>query len=494
MANTSSPQRVALLFSGLFCFWGCGDGDGASPSNSTNGGTQGSGANGGNGATSSGGGNGASGGSGASGGAGASSGANGGTEAGGSGASGGTASPSNCEPLPAPSGDTLSVTPEEADDLPGIVQGAAEGTTILLEDGTYQMSGGDESARRIQITKPGISLRSASGDRDAVIIDGEYLTEEIITVSASDVTIADITIREAVNHPIHVYGGDADITGVLLYNLHIIDGGEQFVKVNTGGNGTTTYVDDGRLECSLFEMTDDGRPNVERDPGGCYTGGIDAHQARGWVVRRNTFRDIYCETEGLAEHAIHFWRNSRDTLVEQNTIVKCARGVGFGLQQDSGGGEIRSYDDDPYPGGGYIGHYDGIIRNNLISISEGSTWFDSGIELEQARGTRIYHNTIIHPATSWASISHRWENTEVDVVNNVLVSIKGRDDSVANASSNIESAPDDLFVDRAGHDLHLAGSAAAAIDQGETLTDAGDDIDGEPHENGAPDLGADEVE
>jgi hypothetical protein len=48
-------------------------------------------------------------------------------------------------------------------------------------------------------------------------------------------------------------------------------------------------------------------------------------------------------------------------------------------------------------------------------------------------------------------------------------------------------------VDVAAFDLHLVSSATAAIDRGVPLDDAGNDIDGSPHENGAPDLGADEL-
>lgn len=41
-------------------------------------------------------------------------------------------------------------------------------------------------------------------------------------------------------------------------------------------------------------------------------------------------------------------------------------------------------------------------------------------------------------------------------------------------------------------DLHLTAGATDAIDQGTPVGDAGLDLDGEPHDRGAPDLGADE--
>lgn len=410
----------------------------------------------------------------------------------GGGGSGSGTSP--CTALPPANGAVIEVNPSQANELPKIVRDAVAGSTIVLASGTYRMSGSDEASRRIQILADGVTLRSKSGDRDAVLIDGEYRTEEIITISASHVTLADFSIAHAINHPVHVTGGaKQNTTGTLLHNLHIVDGGEQFVKVNTGGGNPTTYADEGRLECSLLEMTDAGRPHVAPEPGGCYTGGIDGHQARGWVVRRNEFRGIHCTNGSLAEHAVHFWTSSRDTLVEQNIIVDCARGVGFGLGDGGGKPPERSYADDPYPGIGYVGHYDGIIRNNVIVASSGFAYFDTGIELEQAHGVRVLHNSIVHGTNAFASISHRFTNSQVTLINNLVQNIRARDGSLSTLASNVEQAGAALFVDAANADLHLRPSASAAINQGAMLPDAGRDIDDEPHDGALPDIGADEL-
>jgi hypothetical protein len=396
--------------------------------------------------------------------------------------------------LSPPTGRVVEVTVDRADELPAILRSAEAGTTILLGDGIYRFSQSGEAERRLRITNQRVALRGASGIPERVVIDGEYATEEILTISASNVTVADLTITRAVHHPIHVTGGaTGDIVGTRLYNLRLIDGGEQFVKINTSGQTPNTYADEGTIECSSFELTPEGRAHVVPDPGGCYTGGIDGHQARGWQIKNNVFRGIHCENGALAEHAIHFWTSSRDTLVEQNRIIDCARGIGFGLGDGAGKLPDRAYDDDPYPGVGYIGHYGGAIRNNLIVTSPGFSYFDTGIELEQARGTRLLHNTVMHSESAFASISYRFDNTEVVLANNLVRTLRERDGAVATTQTNLETTDLGLFEDAESEDYHLKPSAAAAIDQGTELDDAGDDLDGQPHDAGAPDIGADEL-
>jgi hypothetical protein len=397
---------------------------------------------------------------------------------------------SGCAPLAAPAGAMIRVTPAQAAELPTIVRDAAPGTTILLADGTYTMSG-DESARRIQVRAAGITLRSESGDPASVVIDGEYATNEIIGIHAPDVTIAELTITHAVDHGIHVTppDGGPDVTGTHLYRVRVLDCGEQFVKVNPPG-ARDAWTDDGVVECSYFEMTDEGRPNVERATGGCYTGGIDAHASRGWIVRDNEFVGIYCAGEGLAEHAIHFWVSSRDTLVERNVIRECARGIGLGLVES---GATRAYDDDPSPGI-FVGHHGGIVRNNVIVAT--IPYYDTGIELAQARGTLVVHNTIVESDAAtgrFSSIDSRFGSSITTIRNNLVERITVRDGATSTADHNLEDVPISFFVDGLAGDVHLTAGATGAIDQGVEVAESGLDIDGEAHDRGAaPDLGADE--
>ena len=392
-----------------------------------------------------------------------------------------------CGPLSPPTGQVIRVRPQQAAELRSIVASVASGSAIVLEDGVYAMDGGDAQSR-LSFDKPDVTLRSASGNPQAVVLDGGWITGELVSISASRVTIAEITLQRAYYHPVHVTGGASSIEGVRLYRLRIIDPAEQGIKINPSGDGT--FADRGLIECCHLELSDAGRAQVRNN---CYTGGIDGHQAWGWTVRLNTIRGFWCP-QGLSEHAVHFWTGSRDTLVERNVIIDCARGIGFGLGES---GSTRTYPDDPYPGAGYIGHYDGLIRNNFIAASSSALFaseygFDSGIALEQARGARVFHNSVFSSQPPFSSIEWRFDNTRVEVKNNLLSHNLRDRGGQAELAANIENAPSTWFVDPASGDLHLLNGSGAENSGVELPQDAcPQDFDGQLR-GIPPDVGADE--
>jgi nitrous oxidase accessory protein NosD len=328
-----------------------------------------------------------------------------------------------------------------------------------------------------------VTMRSESGDPGSVTIDGEYQTGEIVAISANDVTIAEVTLTKAYYHPIHVTGRDnASISGTNIYRVRIVDPAEQAIKINSSGAGY--YVDYGKVECCHIELTDAGRTHIRNN---CYTGGVDAHEAWGWEIRDNLIKGFWCDT-GLSEHGIHMWQCCRDTLVERNTIVDCARGIGFGMGDS---GVERDYPDNPYPGVGYIGHYDGIIRNNFIFAT--IPGFDSGILLEQARGSQVVHNTVVSLQQPFNCIEWRWDNTDVKIKNNLLSHNLMDRGGTAELGGNVENAPGSVFENRNAGELHLVSGAAGCIDQGVPLPGGlcDEDIDGD-NRDGNPDVGADE--
>lgn len=391
---------------------------------------------------------------------------------------------SACDPLPPADADVVNLGP--GDDLAGAIAAASEGTTLLLADGTYDVS----EVEYIVFDVPGVTLRSESGDPESVIIDGGYQIGSILNVRADDVTIAEVTLQRCQWHPIHVTGGaDSDTTGTHIYRVRIVDPGQQAIKINASEG---YYADEGTIACSTILLTDPGRERVTD----CYTGGIDAHLARGWRVHENHIEGFFC-AEGLSEHGVHFWNSARDTVVEQNRIVNCARGIGFGLGE-SGNGTSRDYGDDACPGASFVGHYGGVIRNNVVFGNSNALFasqfgFDSGVSLEQACGTEVVHNTVYTTEAPFVSMEYRFGNTSALIANNLTShQIQERDGASAELLGNITDAPESLFVDAASGDLHLT-EGSAAVDNAETLTTGAPevDFDGDARDD-APDVGADE--
>lgn len=170
-----------------------------------------------------------------------------------------------CPPIPSPTDPIITVSSESA--LRTQAYAAAAGTTIWVSAGTYNMGS------YIQIVNDGIAIRGATGDRGDVILDfgGMASGHFGVLVDADDVTIADLTIRNAHDHGVSIQGRDRP----KLYNLHIYDIRDQLVKVNPAGNGS----EDGLLACSRLEYTTSAPDS--------YTNGISAHQAHRWMVRDN---------------------------------------------------------------------------------------------------------------------------------------------------------------------------------------------------------------
>ncbi len=247
------------------------------------------------------------------------------------------------------------------------------------------------------------------------------------------------------------------------------DAYEQMLKVSIDPSNYSITGDNGLVEDSLFEYPAGIGPQY-------YIGGIDAHGAKNWIVRRNTFRSIVSPSQTVAEFAIHFWNQSGNPLVEQNVIVDCDRAIGFGLDGR--------------------GNTAGIIRNNMIYHSANVGQFaDVAIYLEQSPNTQIYNNSIFMENSYPRSIEYRFAETSgVLIVNNLANKpIGARDGATATTGSNLESAAKSLFVNPVKGDLHLLAATAGVIDAGRTVNGLTNDIDGDARPQGAGiDIGADE--
>jgi len=358
-----------------------------------------------------------------------------------------------CPPLPPPTGPTVTVATEV--ELRDQAYNAAAGTTIWITPGVYDMQS------YVHVVNDGIALRGQSGDRDDVVLDfgGMVGGQFGILVEADDVTIADLTIRNANDHGVSIQGRDRPV----LYNLHVVDIGDQLIKVNPSGS------EDGLLACSRLEYITTAPDE--------YTNGISAHDAHRWVVRDNQWYRI--RTPGdAAVPTILFWSGSTDTVVERNLLVNCYQGIAFG-NASHGPGD----------------HSGGVVRNNIIYAS---LPHDTVIEMVHADGWLVAHNTalLLDPAPGlWWGMEARYADSQGTFAYNLtnLEVWADRDGASGTLTGNVTYAQSSCFVDAAGGDLHLAPLATAAIDQAATLPQVPDDHDGDARPIGpAPDVGADE--
>lgn len=422
-----------------------------------------------------------------------------GTSSGGSGGGGGSTGGSGgggglpraaCDPLPAPQGNVIMVGP--SDDVAGAVSNAVSGDTVMLAAGNYDLSG-----QAVWVGADGVTIRGATGNPEDVVLDGGYDTAGggLISISsASNVTVSDLTIRRPRYHAIHVTGGDAPANDTLIYNVRLFDPGEQAIKINHASSGN--YADDGEIACSHVELTEDGREQVmsyTSSGSNCYTGGVDAHGARGWTVRDNTIVGFWCSNADLSEHGVHFWTGSRDTVVVRNYLVDNARGIGFGLV---GGG--RTYDDSPCKGASGAGHYGGLIANNFVVATDAGLFaspngVDTGIALWYACDATVTHNSVAFTSPPFSAIEWRFDPTTVTLVNNLTTHVQmERPGATATTEGNIADAPLGSFVDVSAADLHLAdGASAIGAGVAAGATHAPEDIDGDMRP-ATPDVGADQ--
>lgn len=290
------------------------------------------------------------------------------------------------------------------------------------------------------------------------MVNGKHV---IFQVNADNVIIENLKLGEVANHAIMVHGEKPmDADNFTVKSCYFKNCGDQMLKITYNPDDTTgNFCEDGLVQLCEFEFTNPTAMDY-------YTGGIDCHAGKNWIVRENIFRNIVSPTTTVAEPAIHFWSGSANTVVEQNLIVNCDRGIGFGLQ-----------------GRGHVG---GIIRNNMISLSLPAK--DVGIELENCSGSEVYHNTVYSTNGYPFAISVRFQSQNPNIVKNNLANkaIGIRDNGFAVFDGNDENATISDFI--SATDLHLKNPKLASVQNNLVPND----FDGELRFENA-DVGADEI-
>lgn len=340
--------------------------------------------------------------------------------------------------------------------------------TIMLKDGTYSIND------TIYVNAPNISIVGASGNRQNVVIQGDAMSSSarilnVIRVAASNFKLQDVTVQKSGWHLIQIVG-EENADSPVIRNCILRDAYEQMVKVSFNAATPSVTADNGLVENCIFEYTAGVGPQY-------YIGGIDAHGAKNWVVRNNTFRSIISPSGSVAEFAVHFWNGSANNTVEKNLIVNCDRGIGFGMEGKT-------------PNNG------GIIRNNMIYHAANAGQFaDTGIALVESPNSQVYNNTIIMDNSFPWAIEYRFASTSGVLIANNLSNkpVTSRDGATGTVSKNISNASGTWFANKTNGDLHLTSTVSGVVASGQSVAGLTEDFDGQARPSNSIDIGADQL-
>ncbi len=364
-------------------------------------------------------------------------------------------------PLPEPTGDVIEVA--TVDELLHTVEHLRPGTTILVADGHYMMP------RYFAIKADNVTLRSASGDREAVIIDGaESRHGELLGVTGcSDVTIADLTIQNVKWNGFKL-NTETGVHRVTIHNCVIRNVWQRGVKAVRIPEERREQLRprDHRIQYCLFyndrpkRYADDETDTAETF-GGNYIGGIDAMYATGWTISDNVFIGIQGRT-GEGRGAIFLWHDSRDCIIERNIIIDCDAGICLGNAYRAPETTI---------------HCTGfIVRNNFLKNTP-----ENGIFAAYTANCVIAHNTIHDPDSRLMRLIRLvYDNDGLVVANNLLSGPPMRQEMTTGdirIFGNVTRVLTEAFVDAGSGNLRLVGDVPGVTRSAERLKLVAEDID-----------------
>jgi hypothetical protein len=332
----------------------------------------------------------------------------------------------------------------------------------------------------VQIATDNITLRSASGHRERVVIDGaESRDGELLGFTAcSGVTIADLTIQNIKWNGFKI-NSDTNVQKLTIYNCiihNIWQRGIKGVKVPRE-NRQAICPRQCRVQYCFFY--NDRPKRLSDDPAdiakGNYIAGIDVMYAKDWIISDNVFVGIQGRTyEGRG--AVFIWHDSQDCVIERNIIIDCDVGLQLG---------------NPHRDSETVYHcVRCTARNNFITRAP-----EAGIVTVYTKNCKLLNNTIHDPESQMGRLIRTVFTNDSLVVANNLISgpgIRNESKSEVKFLNNLIRDFTDAFVDPRHGNLHLTDAAIDAIDKGIELAEVTEDFDRQPRGT-RPDIGADEL-
>ncbi len=345
--------------------------------------------------------------------------------------------------MPAPEGRVVRV--QTVEQLLDALAGAEPGTTILVADGRYLLP------RYAEIAADRVTLRSESGNRNAVVLDGaESRHIELLGIrNAGGVTIADLTVQNVVANGIKL-NNNTPVHGVTIRNCVVHNVWQRGVKSVRSPELKTRS---GVIEYCLFyndrpKRFDDDPHDTPENFGGNYVGAIDLMDAVGWNIRDNVFVGIQGRTR-TGRGAVFIWFESRDCLIERNIIVDCDQGIALGNAHRPEGTPFHAADM--------------TVRNNSITRAPMNPVF-----LAYTRGVRLLHNSICDADNPRRrSVRMFGPNPGLLAAGNLVVGFEMRrehaEGDIRMAHNVVDRGLADVFRSVADGDLRLVPNAAERL-------------------------------
>jgi regulation of enolase protein 1 (concanavalin A-like superfamily) len=331
-------------------------------------------------------------------------------------------------------------------------------TTVLLAPGTYRLSAsltiasGDVTLAGAGASPGDVQLVAQSSDPDAM--------PQAIVVTGARVTLTNFTLRGYPDTAVRYVAGAGQPR---VRALWFLDNAGAIHAERLSG----LAMDGGVIEDSRVQRASTSHYELARDA-------IVVTGGRGWVVRRNVFRDVR-RADGLPRATVRIGAAADNAVVEANTFIDCELEIALAAD------------------GGARGPSGVQVRNNFITRAQ---WMQgaAAITITNAPGARVLHNTALLNGSHPAVIELRSSGTVQGVVRNNL--LDGPVVTVGGAAALIESNETDaspaMFVNAAAGDLHLLESATTAIGRAVPEPSVAFDWDGQPRPGDGADIGADE--
>ncbi len=375
--------------------------------------------------------------------------------------------------LPRPTEEVIEVS--DSQQLQRAVRESQPGQTILLADGLYRLSS------RLNVRTDGASIRSASGNREKVILDGTSVAGgELVEINARDVTLANLTLQNVRWNAVKI-GGRAPTEQVTIYNCVLHNIWQRGIKASHVQQ-EELRTRGCRVQFCLFyndhpKRYADDPADTHKNFRGNYIGGIDVKDTIGWTISDNAFVSIQGRSrEGRG--AVYISERGSDCVIERNLFVNCDIAVALG---------------NPSLPFSPIHAVDCVVRNNFLANCP-----ETGILACHTKNCQILHNTIHDPDNKYGRLIFiQLTNDHLVVANNLLSGPEINKN--LNTSSNVKLSgnvvrPDltHAFVEAAAGNLHLENPPVGIVDAATRLPLVSHDIDNQPRLN-RPDVGADEM-